>query len=196
MSVATDIGAAGIGATIGGGVSSAIGSFMGGAAQQQYYNYQAGVAQFNAQIMQQNSEYAINVGEIQAQQSGLSSGQQMGKIVAGQAASGLDVNSGSNKAVQASQLGIERTSATAIRSTAAKTAYNYQVEGNAFSAQAGADIAAGKNSMEAGIIGGISSIVGSASSVSSEWLKGQSQGLWGAPSSGGSSGGSGGIGAN
>ena len=188
MSVNADIGAAGIGATIGGGISSVFGDLLGGTAQKQYYDYQAGVAQMNAQIMQQNAEYAINVGEIQAQQQGLAAGQQMGKIVAGQAASGLDVNSGSNKQVQQSQIGIERTSATAIRSTAAKTAYNYGVEGAAFSAQAGADIAAGKNAMTAGMIGAESSILGSATSVSGEWLKGQQIGLWGGSSSSSSGG--------
>lgn len=178
MSLNTDIGAAGIGATIGGGLSSAIGSLMGGTAQQQYYDYQAGVARMNAAIAEQNANYAINIGEIQAQQSGLAGAQQMGRIVAGQAASGLDVNSGSNKQVQQSQLGITRTNETSIRSTAAKTAFNYQVEGAQFSAQSTADIQAGKNAETAGMIGAESSIIGAASSVSSEWLKGTQVGLF------------------
>jgi len=179
MSLAADIGGFGIGATIAGGVTSAIGSLFGGSAQEQYYNYQAGIARLNSQIAQQNSTYAINVGEIQAQQEGLAGGQQMGRIVAGQAASGLDVNSGSNKQVQQSQVGIERTSTTAIRSNAAKVAYNYRVQGSEFTAEAAADVMAGKNAQTAGQIGAISSILGSATSVSSQWLKGQNVNLWG-----------------
>ncbi len=181
MSFTTELGALGIGSTIGGGLSSAIGSLMGGTAQQQYYDYQAGVARMNAQIAEQNASYAINVGEAQAQQEGLAGGQRMGKIIAGQAASGLDVNTGSNKQVQQSQVGLERLSQVGIRSTAAKTAYNYEVEAAGLSAQAAADVQAGKNAKTAGMIGAVSSILGSATSVSSEWLKGQQLNLWGAP---------------
>ncbi len=89
-----------------------------------------------------------------------------------QGASGLDVGSGSAKQVRQDQQQLTRTSETSIRSTAAKTAFNYEVEGAGFTAQAGADSAAGKNAMTAGMIGAASSILGSASSVSSEWLKG------------------------
>ena len=39
MSLATDIGAGGIGATIGGGITSAFGDLLGGTAQKQYYDY-------------------------------------------------------------------------------------------------------------------------------------------------------------
>jgi hypothetical protein len=178
MSLATDIGAAGIGGTIAGGLTSAFGSFLQGESQKAYYDYQAGVARMNAIIAKQNAEYAVNVGEIQTQQEGLRGGQQMGRILAAQGASGLDVNSGSAKQVRESQVGLTRTSETSIRSTAAKTAYNYEVEGAGFTAQAGADIAAGKTSMTAGMIGAASSILGAATSVSSEWLRGQQLGLW------------------
>jgi hypothetical protein len=187
MSFTADIGAAGIGSTIGAGITGAFGAFLGGEAQQQYYNYQAGVAQFNAQIAQQNAQYEINLGEIQAQQAGLQQGQQMGRIIAGQGASGLDVNSGSAKQVQQSQIGLNRTAQTSIRSSAAKQAYNYEVEGAQFSAQAVADTQAGKNARTAGMLGVTTSLLGAASSVSSEWLKSSTLNLFSnsTPSSGG-----------
>lgn len=173
------IGGAGMGLTFLGGITSAISSFIGGEAQQQMYNYQAGVAKLNAQIAQQNSTYATRVGEIQAANAGLQGGQVMGRIKSAQAASGLDVNTGSNKQVQQSQKQITGMDVAAIRSNAAKTAYNYQVEATQYTAQSQLDTLAGKNARTSGMIGAMSSILGSASSVSSEWLRGQQLGMWG-----------------
>lgn len=168
--------------TLIGGITSAFGAFEGGQAQKEMYDYQAGIALFNAKVAQQNSEYAIQVGEQQAMQAGLRGAQQLGQIKAAQSASGLDIRSGSPALVQASQREVTGFDVAAIRSNAAKTAYNYQVQGIQFGAQAQLDTLAGKNAAAAGDIGAMSSIIGTASSLSSEWMKGQSLGLWGAPS--------------
>jgi hypothetical protein len=191
MSLQENIGAFSIGTSIAGGFSGLLGQIYGGQAQQQYYDYQAGVARLNAQIMQQNSEFAIQAGEAQALQEGQAGAQQLGRIVANQSASGLAVTSGSFKAVQQSAAELNRMQTTFTRSNAAKVAYNYRAQANVFGAEAAADVVAGKNAREAGIIGGIGSILGTASSVSSEWLKGGTMGLWGG--SGGSSGAAGGM---
>jgi hypothetical protein len=45
--------------------------------------------------------------------------------------------------------------------------------------QATLDIAAGKNAAAAGDINAVSSILGTAGSVSSKWLQGNQVGLWG-----------------
>lgn len=175
------LGEAGMGATLLGGISSAISSFVGGESQQQMFNYQAGVAQLNAQIARQNATYATQVGDIQAAQAGLQGAQRLGKIKAAQGASGLDVNTGSNKQVQTSQAEITSFDATAIRSNAARTSYNYENQAVGFAAQANMDTIAGKNARTAGLIGAGTSLLSSATSVSSEWLRGQSLGLWGSP---------------
>lgn len=172
---------AGIGTTLLGGLTSAFGDILGGQSQQEMYDYQAGIARLNAQIAYQNATYASNVGEIQAMQAGLQGGQQLGKIKAAQSASGLDVNTGSNKAIQVSQAQVIGQNTAAIRSNAAKTAYNYEVQGVGFEAQASLDTLAGQNARTAGVIGAFSSIVGAASSVSSEWLRGSQLGLTPSP---------------
>jgi hypothetical protein len=179
-----NIAEAGMGTTLLGGGLGAIGSFMGGLAQQQMYDYQAGVAMMNAQISQQNATYALNVGEIQAANAGLAAGQRLGQIKAAHSASGLDVNTGSAAQVRASQKEVSGMDVAAIRSNAAKTAYNYQVQGVQYAAQAQLDTFAGQNARSAGLINAGSSIIGAASSVSNEWLRGQSLGLWGSPGGG------------
>lgn len=176
------LGDAGMGATFLGGITSAISSAIGGQDQQQMFNYQAGVATLNAQISRQNATYATQVGEHQAENAGLQGGQRLGKIKAAQGASGLDVNSGSSKQVQTSQAEITSMDTTAIRSNAARTAFNYSNQAQGFEAQAQADTIAGKNARMAGLIGAGSSLLSSAASVSSEWLRGQQLGLWGSPS--------------
>ena len=172
------LGEVSMGATFLGGVTSAIASFAGGEAQKQMYDYQAGVAKLNAEISRQNETYATQVGEIQATQAGLQGAQRMGKIRAAQGASGLDVNSGSNKQVQDSQVEITKFDAAAIRSNAARTAYTYANQAVGFGAQANMDTVAGKNARMAGLIGVGSSLVGAAASVSSEWLRGNQLGMW------------------
>jgi hypothetical protein len=172
------LGEASMGATFLGGITGAISSFVGGEAQKQMYDYRAGVAKLNALISRQNATYATQVGEIQAAQSGLEGAQRFGKIRAAQGASGLDVNSGSNKAVQDSQTEITKFDAAAIRSNAARTAYNYENAAVGFSSQAAMDTVAGKNARTSGIIGIGSSLLSSATSVSDQWLRGNQLGMW------------------
>lgn len=175
------VGEVGMGTTFLGGITSALSSFIGGIDQQEMYNYQAGVARLNAQIAEQNATYATQVGELQATQAGLQGGQRMGQIRTAQSASGLDVNTGSNRQVQASQKEATGNTLAAIRMNAAKTAYNYRTEGVQYTSQAQLDTLAGRNARTAGLIGAGSSILGGASSVASEWMRGQQLGLWGAP---------------
>lgn len=178
------VGEIGMGTTFLGSLTSALSSFIGGIDQQEMYNYQAGVARLNAQIAEQNATYATQVGELQATRAGLQGGQLMGRIRAAQSASGLDINTGSAKQVQSSQREATGNSIAAIRSNAAKTAYNYRTEGVQYIAQAQLDTLAGRNARVSGMIGAASSVLGGASSVSSEWMRGQQLGLW---SGGGSS---------
>ncbi len=60
--MAAAMGAIGIGATIAGGVTSAIGAEKTASAQQASFNYQAGVAQINSTIDLQNADYARDQG--------------------------------------------------------------------------------------------------------------------------------------
>lgn len=179
------IGSVGMGASLGGGLLSAFGQFTSGQHQQQMYDYQAQVAKINANIDQQNSEYALLQGGQQQVSYGLKAGQQFGAIRTAQGASGLDVNSGSAGDVQSSQRFLTRMDLAQIGANAGKTAYDYTVKGTMDTNQATLDTIAGKNAMTAGEIGAASSILGSVGSVSSKWMQGNTAGMWATSSSGG-----------
>lgn len=179
MSVSTStIGSVGLGANLFGGVFSSFGAGKAGAAQASQDQYQAAVANLRSQIDQQNAEYAMQEGELQAQQYGLQAGQRMGAIKAAQASSGLDVNSGSAKQVQTSQQTVTNIDLDTIRSNAAKTAYNFDVQSTFDKAQAGIYTMAGEQASMAGMINIGSTMLGTAGSVSAKWLQGQQMGLW------------------
>ena len=174
-----DVASLGMGLQAGGGVAGAIGSISGGISQQQMYNYQAGIARLNAQIAEQNATYAEQVGENQAQRAGLQAQYRLGRTKVSQASSGLDVNSGSPKQVYNSQRLLSQMDIAAIRSDAAKTAYDYRVQGVQLGAQANLDTIAGQNARISGLIGADSSIVGAASSLTGTYLRGAQLGMFG-----------------
>ena len=183
--MAAALGSVGMGATLAGGITSAIGAEKTASATQQSYNYQAGVAQINSTIDLQNAEYARSQGETQAMQFGLKAGQQQAQIKTTQAASGLDVNSGSAAAVQSSQQTLTAIDTAQIRANAAKTAYDYDVKSTQDLNQSTLDVMAGNNAITAGNFQAASSILGSVGSVSSKWMQGNQSGMF---SSSGSSG--------
>jgi hypothetical protein len=177
--MAAAMGSIGMGATLAGGITSAIGAQTTAAATQQSYNYQAGVAKLNSTIDLQNADYARSQGETTAMQYGLQAGQRAANIKVAQAASGLDVNSGSAKDVQTSQRTITGIDTAQIRSNAAKTAYDYDVKSTADLNQSTLDVMAGNNAITAGNIQAASSILGSVGSVASKWTQGSQAGLFG-----------------
>jgi hypothetical protein len=142
------------------------------------YGYQAGVAELNSQIAQQNANYASQEGELQAAKYGIGARQQAGHIVAAQASSGLDVGSGSAKQVQESQHTVSTLDQNTIRMNAAKTAYNYETQAVQYGAQAKMDLLAKQNVEAATPLNVASSLVGGAGSVASKWLQGSQMGLW------------------
>jgi hypothetical protein len=160
---------------LGAGVS-AFGNMQQGAAQSAAYTYQAGIAQINAQIADQNARYAYAVGEQKAQAAGMQTRAIIGQTKAQQGASGLDVNVGSAVDVRASEADLGAENVGVIRNDAARTAYGYQVEEQQQLTQAALDRFAAKNVKTAGYIGAASSLLGGASSVSDKWLKGQQAG--------------------
>lgn len=178
------IGQLGLGATAAGAGLSAGGALSSGIASSNQYTYQAGIAKLNQQLDAQNEEFARQQGEQSAQQFGIKAGQQMGQIKASQASAGFDVRSGSDAQVRASQRTLNTLDTGIIRSNAAKTAYNYEIEGTIAGQQASMYSAASKNALAAGVIGAGSSVLGGVSSVSQQWLKGNQTNLWGSTDNG------------
>lgn len=157
----------------------AFGSLFGGQAKANQYNYQAGIADLNAQVAKQNKDYALATGEVEAQESGMKTRFTIGAEKAGQGASGLDVNSGSPAAVRESQQEIGTYDESLIRSNAARKAYGFDVEAMQDTAQGQLYRTAADTSKTTGEIGAISSILGGVASVSSKWLQGSSVGMFG-----------------
>lgn len=176
--MAAGFGAVGLGASLAGGLLSAFGAQKEGEATQQMYNYKAQVAKINADINRQNATWARSKGDKEAVQYGMKAAQQRGQIVAQQSASGLDVNSGSNREVQRSQDKIKDMDTAMIRENAAKVAYDYETKAYMDENQSTLDIMAGKNAKSAGNLKALGSIIGSVSNVSSKWQQGASIGLW------------------
>jgi hypothetical protein len=161
---------------IAGGVASAAGTAQSSAAQSQAYTYQAGIAAQNQLIAQQNESYALMQGEQQAAQSGMKARSQAGQIRAAQGASGLNVNTGTNVDVQKGQSQIAGMEQTAIRSSSAKAAYDYDISGFQAGEQANLYKMAAANVKSAAPLAEAASILGSASSVSSKWAGFQQSG--------------------
>lgn len=177
--MAQGFGAVGIGASLAGGLLSAFGANKEGESAQKAYEYKAQVARINADINRQNAEWSLTKGETDATQYGVKAAQTRGAIRAAQGASGLDVNSGSNKRVQESQEKVKDTDMSMIRANAAKVAYDYESKALMDESQATLDIMAGENARAAGNLKAIGSLIGTVSTVSDKWQAGRSAGLWG-----------------
>lgn len=169
----------GIASTAAGGGVSAFGSIMGGNANAAMYQYQAGIAQMNKKIADQNAAYETALGETQAQQSGMKTRAVIGATRAQQGASGLDVNTGSNVSVRASEAELGAEDQAMIRSNAAFRAYGDEVQAANFTAQSQVDTMAASYSQTAGEIGAFSSILGAGGSVSSKWMQASQLGIAG-----------------
>lgn len=172
------IGGVGIAAAIGGSILSASGEKQKAAATSQMYTYQAGIADLNRRIALGNRDYSLYAGDEEAKRFGMKSRQVAGSIVAKQAASGVDVRSGSSVDVQKSQKQVSDLDMATIRNNAARKAYGYQLEADTATMQTSMYQAASSNSLEAGNIAAAGSLISGASSVSSKWLQGKQVGLW------------------
>ena len=167
-----------MGASAAGAAVSAYGAHQGGLAKKAMYDYQAGMAKVNAEIQRKNAVEDTKTGEVEAQQYGQKARFQMGKITVAQAASGIDVNSGSNVAVRDSQAAIARQDQSLIRSNAAKRAYAHEVGAVQEETQAGLYGMAGRNAEYEGKVGAVTSILGGVSSVSGKWADAKRLGVY------------------
>jgi len=147
------------------------GAIEAGHAQSAAASYQAQVAANNATIAEQNAQYATQAGNTQAQAEQLKTAQQVGAIRAAQAANGLDVNSGSALDVQSGTKTIGALNADTIRNNAALQAYGYQAQSVSSTAQSQLDTAQSAQALTAGTIGGMSSVLGGASSIGSQYAQ-------------------------
>jgi len=161
-----------------GSIIQGIGAGEQAQANAQAYTYKAGVALLNKQINLTNANWAVESGDIKAEESGLQAKQQIGETLATQAASGLDVTSGSAARVRDSQESVADFNQGIIRWDAAKAAWNFGAKAATDEAEANLDTMAAATSKQAGTLAEIGSFLGGAGSVASKWYQGQSQGAF------------------
>lgn len=168
-----------LGASALGGVVSAGGAIAGGQSQAAMYQYQAGVAQMNQQIMKQNADWAVASGEVSAQEKGMETRYKIGETIAQQGAGGLAIGSGSQGRVVDSERQLGQYDEALIRSNAARQAYGYEVEAAKFGAESQLDTMAASTSRTSGYLKAFGSLLGTAGSVSSKWLQAGQSGVFG-----------------
>lgn len=152
-SATTIIAGASLALAAAGTATSVIGQMQQAKAAQASANYQSEVAAGNQQIANKNASYAGAEGEAQAGISEQKTRQQEGAILAGQASSGVDVNSPTSTAVRTSQDELGQLDAQTIKSNAAQTAYGFETQSTQYGNTAAAEEAQGENAATAGEIG-------------------------------------------
>jgi len=166
---------------IGSMVTGIAGTAMSAYGQMQSANYNAQVARNNQTIANQNASIALQQGQQQEENKRIQTGEMLGAIESGEAASGVSPNTGSALNVRASEAETGELDARTIRYNSNLQARNLAYQGAMFGSQAQLDQAQGE-------WGVASSILGGASSVSDKWLKYQMSGVPGFGNSGGGSG--------
>lgn len=146
-------------------------------AQAQAANYQAAVARNNQIIAEGYADRATMTGYTKAEQQDYKTRAILGTAKATQAASGVDVNSGSPLAVRESIAEIGELDKETIMYNAQNEAYGYKVKGAGFGADAQLDKMKADNAITAGDYAVTSSLLSGASSVSSKWLGYQQKGM-------------------
>ena len=166
-----------------GGLIGGVGSILGGEGQAANDRYQAQVAQNNAKLAAGAANTALQQGDVLAQRDYQVGSQRTGQTRAAEGANGIDVNSGSARDVQA---GIART--TALNVGAQK--YNSDVQAVSDrnqtandDTQANVDRTEASNAVTQGFIGAGTSLIGTASAVSSKWAMFQQNGVLGSSGS-------------
>jgi hypothetical protein len=169
-----------LGMMAGGTALKAGGDIFAGINKSNMAKYQAGWAQKQAAVEEQNAAYARSVGEVKAQQVGLESRQTYGKEVAGFGASGFRVDTGGDSSVKdvlASTRQKGEYDESTTRANAAREAFGYEVKSAEDTAKAGMYKTAAKTDMISGFINAGSSILGGGTAVSDKWIQFERSGL-------------------
>lgn len=154
---------------LGSAAIGAVGTLSGASARSSEANYQAQIARNNAIIEQRNATQEIQAGEQQATTQGLKNAAQLGKIKTQQAASGLDVNSGSAVDVRKGQAEVGALDTLTTLHNSIVKAYGYNAQASTDTAQAGLDTMGAQNDLIGGGLAAAGGLLGSASSLSTKW---------------------------
>jgi hypothetical protein len=154
-----------VGTAVLGAGSSALGSIASGNAAAQNANYQSAIAMRNAVIAEQNAQHAIAVGQTRAQAKSLEGASKMGKIKASQAASGIDVNTGSAVDVQASERAINKLDTETVLNNAQLEAYGYRTQAANYLSDSQLRKQEASQAQESGLLGAATGVLNSVSKL-------------------------------
>jgi hypothetical protein len=175
----TLLGVASLGATAVGGLMQANAAKAQARSQAAASAYQAQIARNNALYAQQNATYTREKGAADAEINDRRVRAAVGAEVAQQGASGFDVNSGSPLDLRASTASLGRYDTLNIKNNAELNARAYDIEAKGQTANANLLQAQSASQKKAGTISYLSSLIGTASSVSSKWMDYQKSGVFG-----------------
>lgn len=164
---------------LGSGLIGGYGAWSQGQSQAGAARFNSTIEKQNAAISMQNAAIAGQAGSEQAFMSGIKTRALTGGIQANQAASGVDVNSGSAVDTRASASELGELDALTIRSNAAREAYGYTQQARSHEAQSTLDTYEAKNDSTAGTINAVSTFLGSAGSAADNFAKYQLAGGFG-----------------
>lgn len=163
------MGWAAIGAGVLSAAAGAYGAISSSQAQANAAKYNATVSEQNAAISAENAKIAEQSGQAQAGIQEQKTKNAIGAAIAGESASGVDINSGSFSDVRSSQRELGELDAATIRSSAAREAYGYKVQSTSEKASATLSDFEAKNAKEAGKIGAASTFLGGMSSAGNNY---------------------------
>ena len=148
---------------------SAVGAVEAGQATANAANYSAEVARNNATIANQNADYSIAAGQRKAADTSMKNAANIGRIKGAQAASGIDVNSGSAEDVQVGNRETGQLDSETVLNNSELQAYGYRSQSTGFTAQAGLDTLTAQQAPIGSDIGAGGSLLSNASSLGFKW---------------------------
>lgn len=166
-------------ATVAGGVMQYQAAQQQAQAQADAARYQAEVANANRKVNEQNAAYERQKGDVDAMNQDLKNAGQQGKVLAGLAANGFDVNTGTNLGIQESTEKLGRLDTLTTRNNAERKAYAYDVAAKNDESTAGLYEMQAANAEKAGSLNAFTSLIGTASSFGDKWMSYKNQGVFG-----------------
>lgn len=156
------------------GGTKALGELGQGQAESQSSSYNAEIAELNAATATKNAQFAGQIGEQNTYQEQQKTREQVSGIKANQAASGIDVNTGSAPVVRQSAEEIGGTAAFNARQAAQRAAYGDYQQAAADTTKAEMDTSEAKQYSRAGEMSAASTLLNTASNPFLGYLQGKS----------------------
>lgn len=163
------ISAVSTGLSIFGAIQGFMGQRQAGKAAEASANYNAAVAANNAVIARRNADMAGQEGAAAVESAQMEQRAKIAALKTNQAASGVDINSGSAVDVRSSAAATGQLSALDIRSRAARKAYGYKTQADDYMAQSGLYKAQGKFDRQAADMDATTTLLGGLSQAGQGW---------------------------